>query len=46
MLVVSCVVCVDVVDAGLEKVVTDSGLQAFGSAGFGAQLSSLTLLGE
>ena len=45
MLVFSCEVCVDGVDAALWGV-TDSGLQALASAGCGAQLTSLTLEGE
>ena len=36
----------DGVDVGLEEGVTDSGLQSLASAGCGAQLTSLTLVGE
>ena len=36
----------DGVDAGLEKGVTDSGLEALASAGCGVQLTSLSLQGE
>ena len=38
--------CVDGGDAGLEKGVTDSGLQALAFAGCGAHLTSLTLESE
>ena len=43
VVVASCELCVNGVDAELEKGVTDSGLQALASAGCGAQLTSLAL---